>query len=123
MPVASCVGEMEMGASESLLEAYRRRSRRFRRRIRRKPSRTEEDETKSGASGGVEDPADNDEPVVNLNDAIHDGDDPDVDEVAQEVADGDISSDWSLDKIERAQNVDRLEQILLAENERFHLHC
>ena len=124
MPVASCVDEMEIGASETLLNDYRRRCRRFRRRVRRRPSGQEDEKHASPSSTVDADvPAEDDKPPVNLDDAIHAGDDTNVDDIAQEVADGDVSSDWSLERIERAQNVDRLEQILLAENDQFHLHC
>ena len=119
MPVASSVTEMDLQASESLLEDFRQRSRRFRRRVRRRVRNlaANADAAQAGDDGDEVEPGlarNEDGQEVDLNDAIQDA--ADVDEVADD-------DDWSFDRIDEARRLDHLEQILLKENHQFHLHC
>ena len=152
MPVASCVVEMSLDASESLLEAYHRRRRRFRRRVRRQLQDQAQNEdqvleegstsTSSDASAPVEEASVSVDEAAVVGDAVA-GDVPcPVDEAAATSDTGDVttadgvdldvalpldgaSSDetMSLERIERARELDRLEQVLLQENSDFHNHC
>lgn len=120
MPVASSITEMDSRASETLLEDFKRRSRRFRRRNRLRgnghvapagpaPEHVAGEQVQLGA---------------NLNNAMNLGQD-DSDEAAGVVGNGnqDESDTWSHDRIDRGREMDRLEQILLKENHQFHIHC
>ena len=137
MPVASSITEMDLLASETLLEDYHQRARRFRRRIRRRvrdlannaaPDLDGDGEGSSDDNGADEPVGDGvNEPVepgvaqdvngqnVDLNEAIPDAE-------AFEGAVG-ADDDWSFDRIDEAKRLDHLEQILLKENREFILHC
>ena len=105
---------MDLGASETLLAEFQRRSRRFRRRVRRHDRPVNND---AGAA----------EPVP-LGEVFNEAIDaaavvgPDVDG-GEDVQAGDDSDTWSHDRIDRGREMERLEQILLRENHEFHLHC
>ena len=116
---------MSSDASETLLQEFKKRSRRFRRRLRRRdPSPDRDDNAEpvpvqpvQGQAGGNQIQLD-----VDLNEAINLGNDdsPDEDVVAGAEASDDT---WSHDRVDRGREMDRLEQILLKENAEFHLHC
>ena len=89
MPVASSITEVDPDASETLLDAYRQMSRRFRRRNRRRRRQVQNGGDDTDSSDG--------------------GDNAD--------------HDWSWTRVERAQELDRLDNILTRENSNFHLHC
>ena len=122
---------MDLQASESLLEDYHQRSRRFRRRIRR---RVENLANADAGAEGVEDAVagedgegnvgvepglaqDENGHEIDLNAAIPDDAD------AAGVNDNPDGDTWSFNRIDEAKRLDYLEQILLKENHQFHLHC
>ena len=114
MPVSSFITEMDLQASESLLEDFKRRSRRFRRRVRQQGH--------PAAAPPVVDP------VVlaeQLNQAAQlDEDDVDDDVPAGGAAGPEADSDsWTHERIDQGREQVRLEKILLKENEEFRLHC
>lgn len=123
---------MSSDASETLLQEFKKRSRRFRRRLRRRdpnldrvvnvePNPAQPDPDHAGGNQIQLD--------VDLNEAINLGSDDD-DASGDDAPDGgaaagdEVSDDtWSHDRIDRGREMDRLEQILLKENAEFHLHC
>ena len=116
MPVASSITEMDLQASESLLEDFRQRSRRFRRRIRRRAQNLVDG---VGADHGG-DADDEVEPGLAQDE---DGREVDLNAAIPEGGDAASDDDWSFDRIDEAKRLDHLEQILLKENNQFHLHC
>ena len=126
--MASSVTEMDLQASESLLEDFRQRSRRFRRRVRRRVRNLVENPVEAPAGEDVVEVQANEE-VDNVEPGFaqdSDGEDVDLNAAIQDDADvngaGD-DDDWSFDRIDEARRLDFLEQILLKENHQFHLHC
>lgn len=111
---------MDPRASETLLQDFKRRARRFRRRVRRRnrPDQLLQNEPEQQAAGNPVNLAED------LNQAINLGDDESNDEVGVVGGDDqDLSDTWSHDRIDHGREMDRLEQILLKENAEFHLHC
>ena len=116
---------MSLDASETLLQDFKRRSRRFRRRIRRRE--------RGRANVGPVQPAQPDVPAagnqiqldVDLNEAINLGNDDSNDDEVAPVGEGDHSESdsWSHDRIDRGREMEKLERALLKENAEFHLHC
>ena len=114
--------EMDLEASETLLVDFHRLGRRQRRRRRRRQRREQE---RAAAGEDVRDGGEGNQPEVNLNDAIHEGNDGGPagsgSDAGEDSSDG--IDDWSHDRIDRARELERLEQILLRENAQFILHC
>ena len=122
---------MDLQASESLLEAYHQRSRRFRRRVRRRIQNLANANAgdEGGEDAGADEAGEDVEEVepglaqdengheVDLNAALPDEAD------AAGVGDNLDDDDWSFNRIDEAKRLDFLEQILLKENHQFHLHC
>ena len=113
---------MDSRASETLLQEFKRRTRRFRRRVRRRnrPNQPLQNQPEPEAAGNPVNLAEDLNQAINLGD---DASDDDVGVVDRADQDQDLSDTWSHDRIDRGREMDRLEQILLKENAEFHLHC
>ena len=114
---------MDSRASETLLQEFKRRTRRFRRRVRR---RNRQPEPMQDADGGEPEQQAVGNPVnlaEELNQAVILDDDDSNDDAGVVVNDQDNSDTWSHDRIDQGREMIRLEQILLRENAEFHLHC